>query len=150
MRAVSGLPGEIANSQDGSTLDFGHRHPVQHATLSENQASSPACRLLLWRPEELLQVREIVVDGGVWANDPVMAGIVEALAWLRVPLNRIDVLSVGTTSDVYSGRDTLDSGLFGWLRKIRLLKLFIYARCSCARRRKARSSWQSRFSAACG
>ena len=61
MRAVPGQPGEIANSQDGSTSDCGHRHPVQHAILSENQASPPACRLLLWQPEELLQVREIVV-----------------------------------------------------------------------------------------
>ena len=61
MRAVPGLPGEIANSQDGSTSDFGHRHPVQHAILSENRASPPACRLLLRQPEELLQVREIVV-----------------------------------------------------------------------------------------
>jgi hypothetical protein len=59
MRPVPGQPGEIANSQDGSTLDCGHRHPVQHAILSENQASPPACRLLLWQPEELLQVREI-------------------------------------------------------------------------------------------
>ena len=61
MRAVPGQPGEIANSQDGSTSDCGHRHPVQHAILSEKQASPPACRLLLWQPEELLQVREIVV-----------------------------------------------------------------------------------------
>ena len=61
MRAVPGQPGEIANPQDSSTSDCGHPHPVQHAILSENQASPPACRLLLWQPEELLQVREIVV-----------------------------------------------------------------------------------------
>ncbi len=36
MRAVPGQPGEIANPQDGSTSDCGHRHPVQHAILSEN------------------------------------------------------------------------------------------------------------------
>ena len=61
MRAVRGQPGEIAYSQDGSTSDCGHRHPVQHAILSENQASPPACRLLLWQPEELLQLREMAV-----------------------------------------------------------------------------------------
>ena len=61
MRAVPGQPGEIANPQDSNTSDFGHRHPVPHAILSENQASPSACRLLLWQPEELLQVREIVV-----------------------------------------------------------------------------------------
>ena len=36
MRVVPGQPGKIANSQDGSTSDCGHRHPVQHAILSEN------------------------------------------------------------------------------------------------------------------
>jgi hypothetical protein len=61
MRAVPGQPGEIANPQDCSASDCGHRHPVQHPILSENQASPPACRLLLWQPKELLQVRELVV-----------------------------------------------------------------------------------------
>jgi len=61
MRAVPAQPGEIANPQDSSTSDYGHRHPVRHAILSENQASSPACRLLLWKREELLQVRELVL-----------------------------------------------------------------------------------------
>ncbi len=42
-------------------LSCGHRHPLQHAILSENQASPPACGLLLRQPEELLQVREIAV-----------------------------------------------------------------------------------------
>lgn len=36
-------------------------------------------------------------DGGVWANCPAMAAIVEAVCYLGVPLGRIDVLSVGTT-----------------------------------------------------
>ena len=61
MRVVPGQPGEIANTQDSNTSDFGRHHPVPHAILSVNQASPSACRLLLWQPEELLQVREIVV-----------------------------------------------------------------------------------------
>ncbi|MEZ6125360.1 MAG: CBASS cGAMP-activated phospholipase [Planctomycetaceae bacterium] len=35
-------------------------------------------------------------DGGVWANSPAMAAIVEAVCYLRIPIERIDVLSVGT------------------------------------------------------
>jgi hypothetical protein len=60
-RAVPGQPAEIAAPQDSSTSDCGRRHPVQLAIRGENLASPPACRLLLWEPEELLQVREIVV-----------------------------------------------------------------------------------------
>jgi hypothetical protein len=61
MRAVTGQPTGIANPQDSSTSDCGHRHPLQHAILSENRANPPARRLLLWQQEELLRVREIVV-----------------------------------------------------------------------------------------
>ena len=67
MRVVPGQPGEIANRQDSNTSNFGHRHPVPHAILSENQASPSACRLLLWQPEELLQV-------GRNSNSPPRAG----------------------------------------------------------------------------
>jgi uncharacterized protein len=67
------------------------------------------------------------VDGGVWANNPVLVAIVEATARLRVPLDRIDILSVGTTSAPYSGRETLVSGLSGWLWKGRILELLMHA-----------------------
>jgi patatin-like phospholipase/acyl hydrolase len=67
------------------------------------------------------------VDGGVWANNPTMAAMVEAVARLRTPLNHIDILSVGTTSAPYSGRETLTSGLAGWLWKGRIIELLMHA-----------------------
>ncbi|MCG7597158.1 CBASS cGAMP-activated phospholipase [Mycobacterium sp. PSTR-4-N] len=54
------------------------------------------------------------VDGGIWANAPVMVGLVEAVGFLEVPLDRIDLLSVGTTSSVPSFSNELRSGLLGW------------------------------------
>ncbi len=36
------------------------------------------------------------LDGGIWANNPVLPAIAEAVRHLKVPLDRIDVLSVGT------------------------------------------------------
>jgi patatin-like phospholipase/acyl hydrolase len=53
-------------------------------------------------------------DGGVWANSPTMAAIVETVCYLGVPLDRIDVLSVGTTEEPYSLRKKLRSGVAGW------------------------------------
>lgn len=74
----------------------------------------------------------IYVDGGVWANNPVMAAIVEATAWLRVPINRIDILSVGATSDLYAGQATLNAGLAGWLWKARILGLLMHVQADGA------------------
>lgn len=57
-------------------------------------------------------------DGGVWANCPVMAGIIEATTYLDVPLNRIDVLSIGTTSEPFNASIFEDSSAAGWNKNI--------------------------------
>ena len=65
-----------------------------------------------------------VVDGGVWANSPVTVAIGEAIGELNISLDRIHVLSIGTThTDQLTGQPMLlDSGVFtrmsdalGWL-----------------------------------
>ncbi|MET3973173.1 CBASS cGAMP-activated phospholipase [Bradyrhizobium sp. S3.9.1] len=65
------------------------------------------------------------LDGGVWANNPTMAALVEAVGWLRVPLNDVDILSIGTTSSPYAGGHTLNSGYGGWLWKGRIAELLM-------------------------
>ena len=57
-------------------------------------------------------------DGGVWANCPVMAGIVEAVCYLDVPLDRIDVLSIGTTDEPFTVDSYKDSGILGWRKTL--------------------------------
>jgi patatin-like phospholipase/acyl hydrolase len=58
-----------------------------------------------------------LVDGGVWANNPVLVAITEAKGVLGVPLENIRVLSLGTTDPVQTGAETLDSGgLWTWRR----------------------------------
>jgi patatin-like phospholipase/acyl hydrolase len=56
-----------------------------------------------------------LVDGGVWANNPVMVALIEAHCVLNIPLEQIAILSIGT-SDVVSQRSTnLDNGgIFAW------------------------------------
>ena len=56
-------------------------------------------------------------DGGVWANSPAMAAVIESTCFLRIPLERIDVLSVGTTDEPFTVRKNIQSGLLGWLWK---------------------------------
>ncbi len=64
-------------------------------------------------------------DGGVWANSPAMAAIIEAVCFLRRPLERIDVLSVGTTEEPFSARQQTRAGILGWLWKRRILELLM-------------------------
>lgn len=42
------------------------------------------------------------VDGGVWANCPVLVGAIEAIDRFNIPRNEIEILSVGTTKTAFS------------------------------------------------
>lgn len=56
-----------------------------------------------------------LIDGGIWANNPTLIGIVEAFSLLNVPLDAITVLSLGTTNAVANKPDSLnDGGLWHW------------------------------------
>jgi patatin-like phospholipase/acyl hydrolase len=60
------------------------------------------------------------VDGGVWANNPALVGITEAIRYFDRQLRDIRLLSVGTTSRVFrikSHRKAAKMGWVGWARK---------------------------------
>lgn len=55
------------------------------------------------------------IDGGVWANNPSLVAIAEAVKTLEVPLPAIKLLNVGTTESSLASPTRLDSaGLAGW------------------------------------
>jgi predicted acylesterase/phospholipase RssA len=54
------------------------------------------------------------LDGGIWANNPVLPAIAEAVQHLKIPLNRIDVLSVGTMGNEVDFSESLGKGKAGW------------------------------------
>lgn len=56
-----------------------------------------------------------LIDGGVWANNPTMVGIVEAHGTLGIPLSSIHVLSIGASEVVNHRRNKLNSGgILAW------------------------------------
>lgn len=56
-----------------------------------------------------------LVDGGIWANNPTMVGIIEAYSMLDVPLSAMRVFSLGTTNGVKHRAKKLDrGGIWQW------------------------------------
>jgi uncharacterized protein len=56
-----------------------------------------------------------LVDGGVWANNPVMTAVIEAVGPLHIPPAVIKVFSLGTTTDIPRRHRRLDhGGLIQW------------------------------------
>jgi patatin-like phospholipase/acyl hydrolase len=54
------------------------------------------------------------LDGGIWANNPVLPAIAEAVRHLQVPLDRLDVLSVGTMGNEVDFCHALAGGKIEW------------------------------------
>lgn len=56
-----------------------------------------------------------LIDGGVWANNPSIVGITEAVSLFNIPLGDIYVLNMGTTDEVKHYPSYLDKGgLIKW------------------------------------
>lgn len=72
------------------------------------------------------------LDGGVWANNPVVAAIAEAVGPLQIPLDRIDVLSIGTLETEADFSARLEAGMLGWANEVS--DLFFAAQESAAAR----------------
>ena len=67
-----------------------------------------------------------LVDGGVWANNPAMVGVVEAVSMFGQSLNTIRVLSLGTTADPRTRKRKLDNGgLLQWIRSPNVVDVFL-------------------------
>lgn len=57
----------------------------------------------------------VLIDGGVWANCPVMVGITEALSLFKCKCDQVRVLSIGTTiSPDFVDIHQQDGGLLHW------------------------------------
>jgi uncharacterized protein len=58
------------------------------------------------------------VDGGLWANNPVLAALAEAMGPLEIPLAKIDVLSVGTLSAELDLTKLFGKGKLNWATEV--------------------------------
>jgi len=59
-----------------------------------------------------------LIDGGIWANNPTLVALVEAVGTLNVPLSAIHVLSLGTSDAIVHRKNRLNKGgIIAWARE---------------------------------
>jgi patatin-like phospholipase/acyl hydrolase len=74
------------------------------------------------------------VDGGIWANNPIVVGIAEAVRYFDQPLDHIAAVSIGTGCHAFrlSEKEARTWGLVGWGRRARILSLVMDAQARSA------------------
>lgn len=98
-----------------------HRVPMWAVAMATSAAPTffPAFRL----PTD--QVR--LIDGGIWANNPAMVGVTEAVSIFGRTLSELRVLSIGTTSNLRPRRAQLDkAGLIRWARSPNVVDICLH------------------------
>ncbi|MCK4825761.1 patatin-like phospholipase family protein [bacterium] len=59
-----------------------------------------------------------LIDGGIWANNPTMIGLTEAIGVLKIDPQKISILSLGTSDEVVDRPKSLDDGgLWRWKKQ---------------------------------
>lgn len=63
---------------------------------------------------------KIFVDGGIWANNPIMAAVIDALTAYDIGVEQIKILSIGTGNPPYRlSKSAVFGGLFSWREVIK-------------------------------
>lgn len=97
-----------------------HRLPFWAVAMATAAAPTyfPAFRL----PDDHVRL----IDGGVWANNPALVGVVEAASMFEQALGEIRVLSVGTTAKTNVRSSRLDNaGLLRWASSPNVVDVFL-------------------------
>lgn len=85
-------------------------------------------------PPVTIDREDLHIDGGLWANNPVLIGITEAMTRFEQPLGNIRILSIGTCSKpprFMPGKMTT-WGLVSWVRRNRILETVFTAQSQAA------------------
>jgi patatin-like phospholipase/acyl hydrolase len=107
---------EIAVFKTDHHRDFRH----DHATPAWKVARATSAAPTYLKGLEHLESGKIFIDGGLWANNPAMIALVDAMSAYDVSLDQIQVLSIGTGNAAFelNAQQAL-SGWFAWREVIK-------------------------------
>ncbi len=111
-------------------------HPDLHwgSTLPIWKVAAASSAAPIFFPAFQVEETDSHIDGGIWANNPVLVGITEAVRYFGQSLDNIAVLSVGTGSQAFrlSQREAKSRGILGWGNKARILNVVMDAQAKAA------------------
>lgn len=125
--AYDGLSGRIYLFKTAHHKRFVHDIAISAAQVALATAAAPT----YFQAARIKQHSASYVDGGVWANCPALAAVVEAKCFLDRSLESINVLNVGTTTEPFNVIRKARSGIFGWNRN--LISLFMMSQAESSR-----------------
>ncbi len=112
--AIDGRFGEVTLFKNRFHVDYTRDHKVKMSDVALATSAAPT----IFQAHDADGYR--FIDGGVWANNPTMLGVLEALISFDVKPSQIRVLSVGCgddpfrISDVAGGKTMFGGGLWSW------------------------------------
>lgn len=83
---------EIAVFKTDHHPDFKKDHAAPVWRVARSTSAAPT----YLKGHEHEESRRIFIDGGVWANNPVMVAVIDILSSYEIDLDQIDILSLGT------------------------------------------------------
>lgn len=102
---------EIAVFKTDHHMDFRNDHATPMWKVARATSAAPTYLKGLEHTES----GKIFIDGGVWANNPVMVALVDALSAYDITTEQIDILSIGTGNSPFElGRPDVFLGAFAW------------------------------------
>ena len=77
---------------------------------------------------------ELYADGGLWANSPLLVGLLEGMA-ISQPNQPITIISIGTCAPVAGAvpPSDLSAGVFHWLKRVLILNLVMNTQAAASR-----------------
>lgn len=102
---------EIAVFKTDHHPDFRNDHAAPAWRVARATSAAPT----YLKGHEHSESGQIFIDGGVWANNPVMIAMVEALSSYDISIGQIEVLSIGTGNQPFElSRNRVFAGLLAW------------------------------------